>query len=241
MTEEEIVGFLKHSSLPCVLVEGKDDMSFYSWYSGNHMPPGAFFFPCGGRDILFSVFHRRHEYRSNKVAFLADRDMSLFSGIPAEFNEIVFTHGYSIENDVLCCTAINRLMTANERMQFDSILKELAKWFSFEVNEHLSGRIAKVDIHINQLLQPGAKTLKTDFESIRGYQGLPSRSLKKRIKSNPRLYVRGKNILQLYARLLSAPKRSAKHNEHSIMEIAVKFGRSKYIKKLIFAISQRIN
>ncbi len=115
--------------------------------------------------------------KARKSWFLADRDMWLYSGIPSEFKEIVFTHGYSIENDVLCCTAVHRLLTADERRRFASTLKQLARWFALEVNEYLAGRAAVVDVHINQIVPLGETTLRSDIAATRGYQGSPSNAL----------------------------------------------------------------
>lgn len=241
MTEDEIIGMLRHSSLPCLLVEGKDDMYIYSWCAASHMHADALLVPCGSRNTLLAIYRRRQEYNGKKIAFLADRDMWLYSGIPDEFRGIVFTRGYSIENDVLCSTAVTRLLAAEERRQFASILKELAKWFAREVSEYLAGRTALVDLHINQIMPPGATTLRTDIESIRGYQGTPSPAIIKLVNGNPRLNVRGKNVLQLLVRITSSHKRPAKYNASSILEIAVKFGRSRYLKNLNTAISQFIN
>ena len=98
-TVEELVAALRRSALPTVVVEGQEDMRIYRWVEERLGSRTANVLPAGGREKLFSVFRRRQEFADLPVAFVADRDMWLFSGIPPDYGEILWTQGYSVEND----------------------------------------------------------------------------------------------------------------------------------------------
>ena len=54
----------------------------------------------GGRSNLFAVYDRKSEFGHLPVAFIADQDKELFTQLPAGYEEIIWTQGYSIENDL---------------------------------------------------------------------------------------------------------------------------------------------
>ena len=99
-TVDELVATLHRSELPTVVVEGKDDMQIYRWVEARIGNRNADVLPVGGRENPLSVYERRTEYAHLPVAFVADRDMWLFSGIPPGYRDIIWTEGYSIENDL---------------------------------------------------------------------------------------------------------------------------------------------
>jgi hypothetical protein len=99
LTVEEIVSLLRHSSVPTILVEGSEDVMVYRWLKQHIKPLKASAIQCGGREKLLSVYKRRNEFSHIKTAFLADQDMYVFLGIPSDYSDIIWTAGYSIEND----------------------------------------------------------------------------------------------------------------------------------------------
>ena len=100
LTVDEIVNTLKRSSLTTVLVEGKDDILIYRWIEDEIGIVNANFLPCGGRDKLLQVYERRHEFADLKTIFVADRDAYVYINPPVNYNDIIWTNGYSIENDL---------------------------------------------------------------------------------------------------------------------------------------------
>ena len=102
---EEIISELsKPTALLKVLVEGKDDALVYRYIEGKlndliSIDNKADVIICGGRLELIEVFESREKFKNTKVVFLADKDMWFFVGVPKDYEDIVFTDGYSIEND----------------------------------------------------------------------------------------------------------------------------------------------
>ena len=56
MTATEIVSSLAHTSIPTIVVEGRDDMSILRLLEDKS---GINVLPCGGKDCLLEVFERR--------------------------------------------------------------------------------------------------------------------------------------------------------------------------------------
>ena len=100
MTVDECVAALHRTYLPTVIVEGKDDMQIYQWTERRVGIQNANVLPVGGKETLLAVYERRNEYAHLPVAFVADKDLWLFSGIPPDYPDIIWTEGYSIENDL---------------------------------------------------------------------------------------------------------------------------------------------
>ena len=99
-TVEELVAALRRSALPTVLVEGQEDIRIYRWLEARLGNRAANVLPTGGRENLLSIYAKRHEFADLPVAFVADKDMWLFSGVPSDYEEVIWTEGYSIENDL---------------------------------------------------------------------------------------------------------------------------------------------
>ncbi len=197
LTDAEIISLIEHSNLPCVLVEGKDDNSVYSWLQIGQRAGGVELVVCNGRNTLLAVYDHRDRFVGKKVAFLADRDLWLFTGVPDTYSGIVFTEGYSIENDALSSGAVDRLLSLPEKTELKKLMHELACWFACEVAEHLQGRDPVLDTHVNQLIPLGEHTLDPNYVVCRNYKCNPSPALARQIRSKPRQFVRGKQILQL--------------------------------------------
>ena len=68
----------------------------------------------GNKNKLLRVYKRRNEYAHLPIAFVADRDMWLFSRIPSCYHGIIWTQGYSIENDLYAGAELENLLNAEE-------------------------------------------------------------------------------------------------------------------------------
>ena len=86
--------------LPTIIVEGENDIPIYRRIEKYIGVQDADVIQVGGRNNLLSLYERRKEFAHLPVAFVADRDLWLFSGIPPDYPDIIWTEGYSIENDL---------------------------------------------------------------------------------------------------------------------------------------------
>ena len=220
-TVNEIVATLSRSRLPTVVVEGKDDMRIYRWVEQLLGTQNARVLPTSGRNTLLRVYDRRDEFSNLPVAFLADRDMWLFSGIPIDYHDIVWTQGYSIENDVYAEAGLEGLLDVHEVDIHQNVLYIIIEWFAFEVEEYLAGRMPEVDRSCDEIVPPGETAMDEDFSIRRGFRP-PNAELIKQIKDAYQLKLRGKFLFEILVRFLNARGRGTKYNSYALQEIAVK-------------------
>ncbi len=218
---DELVYVLKRSFLPNVIVEGVDDVMICRWFEEWIGIRKVNFLQCGGRTTLLNVYDRSSEFSHLKTAFLADRDMWLFTAIPAQYSNIIWTEGYSIENDLYADSTLENLLDRNEKAEHSLVLQSLIEWFAFEVQEFRSGRTAETSVHPNEIVPIGDTGINDKFISDRGFAA-PDNTTVDEIKANYQLKLRGHTIFQLLARYLSASKRKSKFSIKNLYEIAFK-------------------
>lgn len=220
-TVNELVAALCRSELPTVIVEGEDDMRIYRWVEAHVSNQKAYVQPVGGRKTLLSVYNRRNEFAHLPVAFVADKDLWLFSGIPPDYSDIIWTEGYSIENDLYAGADLENLLESDEAVEHQQVLASIIEWFTFEVEEHLAGKEAQVDTHCNRVVPPGKSEIDQGFRQSRGFRP-PNEILHQQIKDAYPFQLRGKTLFQVLVRFLSASGRDVKHSTFGLYEIAFK-------------------
>jgi|688.fasta_scaffold165203_3 hypothetical protein len=222
LSEDEMVSHLKRTLLPTILVEGNDELSVYNRYLQDKINiEDVDILACDGRAKLLNVFKRRAEFKTAKVVFVADKDMWFFKGVPEEYdNKVIFTDGYSLENDLYIEAFFNRLLDANEARNFNDLIKELSVWFAFEVNRYQELDYVWCDFHVNQICPE--KFLSESFkESISFVE--PPTYIVKSVYSEYTRALRGKNLFQALIRFLSHKNRESKYSRANLIEMGAKF------------------
>ncbi len=103
---ENLVDALRLSNKPNIIVEGRDDEIIYGTLVERLGRFDVGFFSAGSKDTLLHLYEELSDcensgdFRHAPVAFIADQDMWLFRGIPNQYDDIIWTEGYSIENDL---------------------------------------------------------------------------------------------------------------------------------------------
>ena len=221
MTVNRLVETLIRSHTPKIVVEGDDDIVIYRELVRRIGIIDIGLHAAGGREKLLRVYERRNEFAHVPVAFIADKDMWLFSEIPNRYKGIIWTKGYSIENDLYAGAELERLMDASERLEHRKVLDAIVEWFAFEVEEFLAGRAPKVDIHCNQIVPQKQTQIDDEFRKSRGLRK-PNPELHRQIREAYQLQLRGKLLFQLLVRFLSESNRATKHSRRGLHEIALK-------------------
>jgi len=225
LTEFEIVSYLKRTTLPTILVEGNDDALVYRWLESKIEVDDVDILKCSGRSTLLSVFKRRNEFASAKVVFVADRDMWYFTGIPDEYIEdIVFTKGYSLENDLYVRDIFEGLLDEEEKASFNTLTKNLCKWFAFEVQKYRSTGEVNCDVHVNQICPK--LEICDHFKNRIGYIA-PTEEQVDEIFQYYWFALRGKSLFQALLRFLSSKSRVSKYSRTNLIELGAKSGRSR--------------
>lgn len=223
LTVDELVDTLRRSRLPTIVVEGKEDMQIFRWMEDVLEVHKADVLGVGGRPNLLAVYDRRSEFAHLPVAFIADQDKELFTQLPVGYEEIIWTQGYSIENDLYAGAepSLESLMDPDETDEHKQVLDTIVKWFAFEVGEFLAGRDYKFDHHCNEVVHSGQTEMDDGFRQRRGFR-LPNSELEQQIREAYQLQLRGKQLFQMLVRFLSKSNRRVKHSLHGLYEIAFK-------------------
>jgi hypothetical protein len=241
LTSDELVSTLRKSSLPTVLVEGTSDVRIYRRIEemlGQNIGDVLF---CGCRNNLLEVFKRRNEVANITIVFLADQDMWLFQNIPAELSEIVWTSGYSIENDAYSGSDVEKLLETAERPLFGKLLDEVCEWFAFEVEEFRRGHPPFVAQGIGRVLNDERNGVRKEFLSERKFVK-PNVEVVTQIRQNYALQLRGKTLLDLLAQIIHASKRKEKYNNDALLWICVCMNRNPdHLVKLVDTLKKKLN
>jgi hypothetical protein len=189
------------------LVEGREDMLIYRKIEKHLSLQNVNFFPCEGRENLLKIYEKRAEFTHQKVLFIADKDMYVFSNIPSEYNDIIFTNGYCIENDLYTDgkERLDNLLFSEELIFKQYLIQNIVKWFAFEVEKYQNGNATNNQFGTTSILKPnmcevGKSTLNESF--LESHSFVPaSASLTKKIQENYAVLLRGKYIFQVYLKI----------------------------------------
>ncbi len=215
MTVNEIVSTLTHSSLPTIFVEGKDDIIVYRQFEKIFGARKVDFFRCNGRATLLEIFKRKDEFAHLNTHFIADKDMWVFVGIPAEYQDVFFTQGYSIENDLFFDGQylVNGLLDSDEIILKDEILHNVIQWFASEVELYINGSVQ--DNHFSEvsLLNGNVMGFKDacftqTFLNQRNIAILPNSTLITDIQENYISKLRGKFLFQIYRKVFEKHRKA---------------------------------
>ncbi|AHG76323.1 hypothetical protein X808_18030 [Mannheimia varigena USDA-ARS-USMARC-1296] len=192
---DEYISVLNHSNLPnTVIVEGKDDIKLYRILE----KLGINIFPVGGRNTLLKIFEERHRLKCNNIAFIADKDVWVNIGIPPEYidEKLIFTSGYSIENDVFIDFKCEDILSGKDNYDaYKSDLDKYIHWYTlaiYRLNEY--DRNLEIAKHPNEIIN--------NFEIFNENKYLENypNELKAKIRQAYPLSIRGKSLIDLFLR-----------------------------------------
>ena len=215
---DELVATLRHSQKANIVVEGDDDIIIYRRLVDRFKANEVDIHQAGGKDPLLRVYEElsdaeeKGDFSHAPVAFIADRDMWLFRGIPVCYDNIVWTEGYSIENDLYSYAKLTDRI--GNKAEYDQTLDAISMWFAYKVEEYLEKNPPEktfesirdeeqVDVayHLNRVVPSEKTTLAPDLEF------LPSDHERVReVRRAYHLQLRGKLLFELLVRFLNKPK-----------------------------------
>ena len=219
-TIEDLVTTLRLSKKPNIVVEGKNDEIIYGSLVDRLGVFDVDFFRAGGKKTLLHLYEELSHYenagdfRHAPVAFIADRDMWLFRGIPSCYDDIIWTEGYSIENDLYSSAKLRDRV--GNMAEYDQTLDSISMWFAYKVEEYLEKNPPPpkkvfqsfrdeehVDVghRLRRIIPIEKTTLAPDLEF------LPSNhEMVRNVRTAYHLQLRGKLIFELLVRFLNKPQ-----------------------------------
>ena len=227
LTEDELRSTLKHSSIPTILVEGKDDLKIYRWIEEDINASTTIhidIMPCGCRNTLIKLYHSRSDF--HKVLFIADKDCYVYSTIPPEYSDIIFTTGYSIENDLYHGKGIEKLFNKEDAFIFNQLLDEFLEYYAREVEKYKNGEKFELKLSPQHILSN--YKLKDEFKPSEN----PQQSTISYLKADYDLLLRGHSLFQLLNIVLTRRDRNSKPNMDSVYELCYKCYKSDCIDNI---------
>ena len=199
-TPTEIIATISRSSFPAIVTEGDDDVIVWRRLEDKFIEAGVTLIPAGGRDAVLEVYRRRGELPNRAIAmFLADLDCWSLSEIPDQYvaPQIVFTKGYSLENDMFVDGNLADLLVGQEKFRFANELEQVVRWYALAADRFLRGEDESLDVHPNELLDDDARM--AILMAPKPGESYPD-TLHSQIKSNAQYLLRGKTLLALLIR-----------------------------------------
>jgi hypothetical protein len=238
MRPSEIVEVLKRTSIPTIVCEGDDDVIALRKVTEKLGESNLTILPCGGKENLIEVFLRRNEYRHDLTLFFADKDMWFFTGIPIAYRDIIFTYGYSIENDLIAFSNVEGLLEPTEQIKYKDSVNLLCVWFAREVERFLQNNGSLCDVKARRILTSDFSSFDSDFPLQYDLDLSPSQ-LSANIYADYELELRGKNLLELLTAFLNTPARKSKYSRLNILEIATSLSEIPCIADVNLAAEQK--
>lgn len=224
LSVNEIIETLKRTSLPTVVVEGSDDIVVHRRLEDRLAHLGVSVLPVGGRDKVISAFDRKGELPAGaKVVFVADQDAWVYSNVPPAYAHpsIVFTTGYSIENDVFVDGNLDSMLAAQDERTFRQDLATFLDWYALALARHLADCRNPIALHPEQVLDP--TQLPTLLALLPG-ETFPT-AMRDRIHHEYARLLRGKSLMGLFLRTANRRPGQPRHTSTGLMEmVAVRPG-----------------
>lgn len=203
----EVISALEHSNLPTVIVEGSDDIIIYRQLE-NHIV-GVDVMPVGGRNAVLEIFCNKltnPKLQGKKIAFIADKDIWVTTGIPTEYRHeiLVFTNGYSIENDVFIDYNCEKILETEETSVKNQFLVEKDKfihWYALALQAILNGQTLTKERELSRDPNEVLSKEYLNFIALKANENYPT-ELEQTLKENYALQLRGKSLLSLFRKNL---------------------------------------
>lgn len=211
-TLEEIISTLERSNLVTVIVEGNEDIIIYR--SLEKRLVGIDVLPVYGRKIVLDIFEEKQnnpKLKNKKIAFIADKDIWCNTGIPNKFNDssLIFTKGYSLENDVFVDYNCQNIINSNgNKNEFDLNKSKFIQWYTLALQATLNNIDERQSSTSAPAVHCDRKLSKHPIEVLNNFHKLSQlhpeedfpQVLKEQLIEDFPLTIRGKSLLALFVK-----------------------------------------
>ncbi len=225
---------LERTNIPTVLIEGKDDTFVYARLLANTKYNPANLYPCGGRGMLLKLFKKikqePQKYPLVKL-FVADKDMYIFTSVPQSEEEICFTEGYSIENDLYIDAqmALDKAFLVEILEKKTLLFENVCHWFAFEVTDYLKNweqgiikdtKFSKCNLSREDYFDRKQLKFTEEFLYLRQYYP-PSQEIEADLQANYTRKLRGHTLFQCLWILFFIRKNMPNYSTEQLIEICL--------------------
>ena len=225
---------------PTVIIERENDERFDWWIKqlerrlessrANQLGEPPKVLSIIGRDEFLSIYDRKSKFADVPVVFVGNREMWLFVRIPEDYEDIIWTRGYGLENDLYAEADLERLLEPHETWKHRQVRNSVIEWFAFEVEEFLGERCERInmDFKLSDIVPEGELGLDKRFCKRRGFHQPPPKRVQQ-IKETYEFKLPGKFLFQILIRFLNTRGRDFNFTvtERSLYDIALAMPNSK--------------
>lgn len=237
--DDELISAINRSSLPYIIVEGKDDEMIYRWILED-LDCESLLEPRNGCGSVKRLFSRKDEITNPKVIFICDKDTIVYTGtIPENYSEMIYTEGYSIENDLYKGKALEpQLFKKQDRIIFSKVLDSFLRAYACELEKFRKSLEFDFNkINPECILDKNDYSLKTD--SLSEFKE-PAKETIDYLKNDYDLLVRGHFLFSLVRIVLGRKDREIKYSIKQLYELCYS-NKSDCIVKMQNRINQLVN
>ena len=236
-TKAEIIAAINHSYSPIILVEGKDDKMIYRWILET-LGYEDKIISTSGCSILREIYKEKDKLTNKKVIFITDKDMYVYSDIPKEYDGIIFTKGYSIENDLFHGKSFLTFFKDKDTERFNKALKSFLNYYACELEKFRNNTEYNIDLSPFKILEHKDESFKLLINKLQSYRH-PNHDTIDYLRNNYDLLIRGHSLFALFLMILSFKGRIPKYGEEQIYEMCYSSYKSQAIKDLETTIKER--
>ncbi|MBQ0398657.1 DUF4435 domain-containing protein [Providencia rettgeri] len=227
-TIDELFALLKNTSIPTVLVEGKDDIILYRRIEDDLDDIGIDMLPAGNKDAVLELRRRiNSDPILAPVAFVVDKDLWVHFGGNEELPDVITTEGYSIENDIFIDGELLNLMDRNEIESFHAELYKFIHWYALAVTRSRNGGSQSYRESPHKVLDDSV--FYDEATQLAEYEAYPQEFFNS-IYNHYGSHLRGKSLFAMLVRQLSNSERRTKFSVHQLMEIGASRKGERYNK-----------
>lgn len=239
LNDDELISSINRSSLPYIIIEGTDDVVIYRWILDDIDCVGMLE-PRGGCGGVRKIFDRRNEITNDKVIFICDKDVRVYMDeFQEECEEMIYTEGYSIENDLYQGKKIEeQLFEKKDKELFSMALNSFLRYYACEIEKFKDNKDYDLKRKPESILDHKDYSLKMNL--LIDFKEPPTECINY-INDNYDILLRGHSLFKLVRMILHRPNRNSKYEISNLYELCYKFCKSDSIIRMQNKIRQIIN
>lgn len=216
LTDDELISAINHSSEPYIIIEGPDDVMIYRWILED-INCTSMLEPRNGCGGVKNIYNRRNEITNPKVVFICDKDTYVYTNtIPEKYKDILYTEGYSIENDLYQGKSFEKhYFRKEDKILFEKALNEFLRYYACELEKFKNSKDFDFTKSPESIL---SENYLLDTSKLTDYKE-PSQSSVEYIRNDYDLLLRGHSLFHLVRMIVGRKERIIKYSQKHLYDM----------------------
>lgn len=226
--DDELIAAINHSSSPYIIVEGKHDLIIYREIL-NDIDCVSALEPRGGCQKVQALIKRKNEITNPNVIFILDKDILVYKKEVPNIDKVLYTEGYSIENDLYQGRAFEKkYFNPEDKKNFEKLLDSFILYYACELEKFFKGKKSILSKMPDSIINKSDYSLNT---SLLVEYNEPSQKTVDYLKNEYDLLLRGHSLFNLVEMVMRKKGRKNKFNSQRLYEICYRL-KSNSIKNM---------